>query len=415
MLWLLLFSYFYNLPVMSYSIKGDNELRIYDFLGIYFLYQYVNHYKAVSIEISKIIFLRRFQYFLVYCSVAIIITLATAILKNRLINFVQSFLYLYHMWVFFLGAVFFYSYLKSSNQYYKVLKFIMILVIVEGVIIILQNLGLIPFLWSDAYRLSYHGFLSGTLGPNKIVIGMTMLISTIFLIGINNEKRIKKNKILLYAAISVAILSILLSGSRTTYVGLILFLLYFSLTKPGQFSIFLIFGGFLFGILLLSSSGILGRISDVFHDRVTYAIEGPEDVEYYANDKDVYDELSAGRVQLHWKYVDYLLSHPWVIPFGRGFINRMGVGNSAHNMYLSLISEVGVFGLMLFIRWLLSYMVIMKRKMPGLQLALNGLIISMMVTLYFGEHLYVYRPLFAILGYFMMICVMLTVPLKNRN
>ena len=400
---------------MNYSIKGDNELRIYDFLGVYFFYQYVNHYKAVSIEISKVIYFRRFQYFLVYCSVAILLTLGTAILKDRLINFVQAFLYLYHMWVFFLGAVFLYSYLKTGERYYKVLRFIMILVILEGAIILLQNLDVIPFLWSEAYLLGYGGFLSGTLGPNKIVLGMTMLISVIFLIGINNEKRIEKNKILIYVAIGVAILSILLSGSRTTYVGIIFFLLYFSLTKPGQFSLFLIFGGLLFGILLLSGSGIMDRISETLEDRVTYAIDGPEDVKNYDDDKGIYDELSSGRVRLHWKYVEYLSTHPWVIPFGRGFINRMGVGPSAHNMYLSLISEVGVFGLILFVRWLLSFMIIMKRKMPGLQLALNGLIISMMVTLYFGEHLYVYRPLFAILGYFMMICVMLTVPLKNKN
>ena len=400
---------------MSYSIKGDNELRIYDFLGIYFLYQYVNHYKAVSIEISKVIFFRRFHYFLVYCSVAILLTLGTAILKDRLVSFVQAFLYLYHMWVFFLGAVFLYSYLKVSERYYKILRFVMILVILEGVLIVLQNLGLIPFLWSENYKIGYSGFLSGTLGPNKIVLGMTMLTSIIFLIGINNEKRIKKDKILMYVAISVAILSILLSGSRTTYVGLIFFLLYFSLTKPGQFSIFLIFGGFLFSLLLLSGSGILERITAVFEDRIIYAIDGPEDVKNYDDEKGVYDELSSGRVQLHLKYLQYLSTHPWVIPFGRGFINRMGVGPSAHNMYLSLISEVGVFGLILFVRWLLSFMIIMKRKMPGLQLALNGLIISMMVTLYFGEHLYVYRPLFAILGYFMMICVMLTVPLKNTN
>src|SRR5690554_3414718 len=108
LLWLLLFSYFYNLPVISYSIKGDNELRLYDFLGVFIFYQYFNHYRVISTEISKVIFFRRFQYFLWYCSFSILLTLVFSILKNRFIWFVQSFLYLYHMWVFFLGSVFFY-------------------------------------------------------------------------------------------------------------------------------------------------------------------------------------------------------------------------------------------------------------------------------------------------------------------
>lgn len=30
----LLVSFFYNLPVMNYSVTGDNELRLFDFVGV---------------------------------------------------------------------------------------------------------------------------------------------------------------------------------------------------------------------------------------------------------------------------------------------------------------------------------------------------------------------------------------------
>ncbi len=319
------------------------------------------------------------------------------------------------MWVFFLGAVFLYYYLNSAKRFHSFLSFILLLVIIEGLIVILQNIGLVPFLWSEVYRISYHGFLSGTFGPNKIVLGMTMLISFIFLIGINSEKQIKKNKLLLYSAITIAALCILFSGSRTTYLGLIFFLLYFFFTKTGHFMVFGIIGGVLFVILIVSSPMIMDRISATLENRVTYAIDGPEDISSYEDFTGVYDELGAGRSELHVMYVKYLLNKPLVIPFGRGFNNRLGIGSSAHNMYLSLINEVGIVGLILFLRWLISFMVIIKQKMPGLQLALNGLIIALLVTLYFGEHLYVYRPLFGILGFFMMICVLLTAPLRKST
>ncbi|MBB6680304.1 O-antigen ligase family protein [Aequorivita sp. 609] len=319
------------------------------------------------------------------------------------------------MWVFFLGAVFFYYYLNTRKRYNNILKIIVILVLLEGVLIVLQNLGIIPFLWSDVYWKSYHGFLSGTFGPNKIVLGMTMLITFIFLIGVNSEKNLNKNRLLLYSTIVLTALCVLLSGSRTTYVGALFFLLYFFLTKTGHFIIFAVIGSLFFSIIIVSNPSLTDRITATLENRVTYAIDGPDDIKSLKDFTGVYDELGAGRNQLHLKYVNYLIREPWVIPFGRGFNNRLGVGPSAHNMYLSLISEVGIVGLILFLRWIFSFLVLVKRRMPGLQLALNGLIISMLVTLYFGEHLYVYRPLFGILGFFMMICVMLTVPLRKRT
>ena len=278
------------------------------------------------------------------------------------------------MWIFFLGAVFLYFYLNTAKRYRYFLQIITILIIAEAVLVILQNIGIIPFLWSDDYRKSYHGFLSGTFGPNKVVLGISMLISFIFLIGINNEKRIKSKKVLTFAAIALAAICILLSGSRTSYVGAIFFMLYFFLTKTGHFVLFGILGTLLFAILVLSSPMIVDRISATLEDRVTYAIDGPEDITSYEDFTGVYDELGAGRAELHMKYVEYLLNNPLVIPFGRGFNNRLGVGASAHNMYLSLINEVGLVGLILFLRWMLSFMVIVKRKMPGLRLALNGMI-----------------------------------------
>jgi hypothetical protein len=145
------------------------------------------------------------------------------------------------MWVFFLGSVFFYFYLKNTKRYKNTLVIIMILVIIAGLIIVLQNMGVIPFLWSEAYRLAYLGFLSGTFGPNKIVLGMTMFISFVFLVGINTENKIQKSKILMYVAIGVSLLCIILSGSRTTYVGVIFFLLYFFFTKTGRFIFFAIY------------------------------------------------------------------------------------------------------------------------------------------------------------------------------
>ena len=407
-------SYFYNLPVIKYAVKGDNEFRIYDVLGVFIVFYYIKYFKIINAEIKKIIFFRRFQYFIIYCSVSIIFTLLFSIFyRDRFIWFIQSFLYLYHMWVFYLGAVFFYLYIINIETYKKIITYILILIIVSSFIVILQHMGIIPFLFSKVYEIGYHGFLSGTFGPNKIVLGMTMLISFTFIIGLFYESRLKISRLLLIIALFGSSIAILLSGSRTTYVGIIVFLVYFFIRKTGKFINLGILGGVMFVFLLTVNPQIFEKINYIINNRIVNRIEGPDDIDSVEDMTGVYEDLGAGRSDLHLMYVNHLLNRPYIIPFGIGFNNRLLIGSSAHNMYLSLINEVGIFGLILFIRWMLSFLIIKKRKLPYLQLALNGLVLSMLVTLYFGEHLYVYRPLFGILGYFMIICVLLLVPLRK--
>lgn len=413
MLLLLPVSYFYNLSVLNYSIKGDNELRLYDLLGLVLFFFFIKHYKAVSTVIMKIIFFRRFWYFVMYCSVSILLTLVVALSKNKLTWFLQSFLYLYHMWVFFLGAVFVFFYLHNQTRYRNYIMLVAGLVILEGVIVILQNLGLIPFLWNERYRIGYAGFLSGTLGPNKIVLGMMMLLSFILFVGILYQKGLKVPRFTVYGGLAIAVIAILLSGSRTSYLGAVIFLGYFFMTRTGKFINFGIIVGMALGVLVLVNPSLIDRIDQVISGRITEQITRPEELNSLEGLSGVYVDLGAGRSELHSRYVRYLFANPYVFPVGIGFNNRLVLRFSAHNMYLSLVKELGIIGLILFIRWLLAYLVIVKKKKPQLQMALNGLVLAMFVTLYFGEHLYIYRPLFGILGYFMLVCVLFLAPYKK--
>ena len=414
-LWLLVFSYFYNLPVMNYSIKGDNELRLYDFLGVILLLRYFQYFKYINLGIDKVVFLRRFRDFALYCTVSILITFFIFLAKDRFLRFLQSFLYLYHLWVFYLGSVFLYFYLSTPKKYSQILTFITLLILAEGLLVIAQNIDVIPFLWSDEYYKAYNGFLSGALGPNKIVLGMTMLISAILLLGILYEKRIKVPKYLVYAALTTTFISILLSGSRTTYVGICVFLIYFLIKRTTRFVQFGIMGGVFIIAVFAFNPMILSRVNDTIQGRIIDNIDDPDDIKTYEDFTGLYEDLGEGRDKLQLHYINMLMSKPWLFPVGQGFNNRSGIGNSAHNIYLTLIAELGLIGLFFFLRWLFSYLVIKKGKSPNLQMAVNGIVFAMLVTLLFGEHLYIYRPLFGILGYFMVACVLLLAPLRNTS
>jgi hypothetical protein len=322
------------------------------------------------------------------------------------------------MWVFFLGSVFIHYYLTNNRVFRNFIIFFLVIISVSSVIVLLQNLSIIPFLWSNEYKFAYAGFLSGTFGPNKIVLGISMLISLCFIVGLMYTKRFRIPKLLLYIPLASCSIALLLSGSRTSYVGLGVFLLYFLFTYTSKFIFFSIAAFAVSVVIFISSPQIVSEITDVINNRITDKITKPEDV---GDENSIYDpeklfnDLGSGRDKLHAGYVNFLLSNPEIIPFGQGFNNRSGAGNSAHNMYLSVIGELGLVGLYFYFSWLFSYFKISKNRQPGLQLAVNGLVIAMIVTLYFGEHLYVYRPLFGLLGLFMATFVVLLYPLRKNN
>ncbi|MDO4728788.1 MAG: O-antigen ligase family protein [Bacteroidota bacterium] len=285
----------------------------------------------------------------------------------------------------------------------KGIKFIIYLSIVSCFIVILQNLGSIDFLWNDVYREAYHSFLSGTLGPNKIVLGMTSLFSFSLCLGNLISNKYKINRILLIIGILLNLYIIILSGSRTTYIGLIVLLLYFALRSPIYFIVMSTIISFLLTFLLSFSPDLSESLENTLNSRIFNKTDTFEDND--SNVGDLYSDLGSGRDQLTIGNALYILDNPQIIPFGAGFMNRFNKapGLSAHNMYLQIIKETGLVGFFLYFGWLISYLLIDFKNNTGYSLALKGLVYAMLVTLFFGEHLYIYRPLFGLLGLFLII------------
>jgi hypothetical protein len=270
--------------------------------------------------------------------------------------------------------------------------------------VILQNFDIIPFLWGDVYKSAYLGFLSGTLGPNKIVLGMTSLLVFALSIGAYMEKRISVNKVIVIISILLNLYIILISGSRTTYVGLLVFLTYFAIFKTSKFIVLgVVFVSLVIAVILIDST-IYDKVETVVSGRVINKVKNKDDL---SSNKvgDLYEDLGSGRDQLTKSNALFILENPAIIPFGSGFNNWIigGGGKSAHNMYLQVIKELGLVGFVLYFGWLINYLLIDFKKYQGFSVALKGLVISMLVTLFFGEQLYIYRPLFGLLGLFLFV------------
>lgn len=398
-----MFSYFYNLPVIKYSIKGDNEFRLYDVLGVFILYSYYKNYPIVNLVIRKAFFFNILRKFMLWACFTMLISLFFHILQDKLSTFLQTILYMYHFWVFYLTAVFFYMFSLDKGILKTGIYLILSFSIASCLVIILQNLGMVDFLWGESYRKGYLGFLSGTLGPNKVVTGLTSLFVLSLCLGLILEKHIKINKIVVYLTVVLNLYVIIISGSRTTYVALAIIFLFFALRSPIRFILSSTVIGLIFLFALSKNPNLQKVIDDTLEKRIFSKTQVFEEEE--AELTDAYEDLGSGREDLTKKNFIYILDNPLIVPFGTGFVNHLNKdnGKSAHNMYLQSIRETGLVGFFLYFGWLFSYLFVPFDKFRGFSIALQGLVFAMIVTLFFGEHLYIYRPLFGLLGLFLII------------
>ena len=396
-------SYFYNLPVIKYSISGDNEFRLYDVLGIIIIYNYYKNYPLTNAIIKKTAVFNNLRKFIIWASITMIFTFVFYVIADKLVSFLQVVLYMYHFWVFYLTAVFLYIYSLEKSILKYGIYVILIFSSISCLIILLQNLDYIDFLWNDEYKKSYNGFLSGTLGPNKIVTGMTSLFVLCLCLGLLLEKNYKINSIFVFAVLMLNIYIIIVSGSRTTYVGLFIVALFFTFKSPIRFLTYSALMFLIFMFTFSKNSDLQKKLDDTIQKRIFNKTNAFDD-----NDTDIidaYSDLGSGRDKLSKNNLIYLLENPETIPFGVGFVNHLNskFGKSAHNMYLQSIRETGLIGFFLYFGWLISFLFIKFDQFKGFSVALQGLVYAMLVTLFFGEHLYIFRPLFGLLGLFLIV------------
>ena len=410
---LMVVSYFYNLPVLKYSVQGDNEFRLFDIAGLVILYIIYINKPIVLFFIRSKTYLKTMNNFVMWCAVTLIFTLLFSVFMGRPLWFIKSLLYYYHMLAFFYTGVLMAMYLRDKKRYKLVAHLVLIFTILESVLVFMQHYGYVPFLWNSVYEEAYGGFLSGTLGPNKICLGMTMFISLVYAIGLFMQSQIKVNKILIIVAMLMSLAIIGISGSRTTYLALLIFLCYLFIMKTRKFIALSMLLSLAVIVAFFFNLELIDTIVTTIENRVINKVSNPEAFNPASANVDVeqlYQDLGAGRDRIVLMYLDYIARNPYVIPFGIGVNNRLLIGSSAHNIYLSLINEVGLVGLFLYLKWLTSFLYLKFGKMSSLKMVLNGLVFAMLVTLYFGEHLYLYRSVFTILGYFILITILLIVP-----
>ncbi len=409
--------YWCNLPIIKTGIFGGyNEFRIYDVtfsLLIFNLLVNENEWRKMAQCLKSDSVLKPLFRFSLWASLMTVPTIITTVILSKLTFIGMTIIFLYHLWGFLLFGGFISVYFRGRG-YQKLLRWFLILSTSHLCIYYGQVSGVIGNLWPEVYQAAYgEDSMSGTVGPNRITPGMMTLlglVASVFVLLKPIQGRLVRS--LAGMNVLLAFPAIIMIGSRTTFAALLIFII-----------TFVFFHNIKLVPLLLVLVPFLGfgyrhLLGDDYKQRMERNIE-------YNNAKlsrggdisdlgvvDGFENLGNGRAGILKNYVPYLASHPYIIPFGSGFNNRLFASKSgaasAHNIYLSLINEVGVVGLFLYFQWLVSYLKI-GRRFKRVKAARSTVpimvscVVAMLFSMFAGEHIYVYRPLFAIMGTFILV------------
>jgi len=417
-------SYWYCLPLIRQRLVGYSEFRLYDVLLALLILILITRYRAV---------LKRFfqqdapgKWLLKFCIWASITYFVTVIwsLSHRNTTWVMvSAIYLFHLWGFVMAYAGFRIFVRSQRQCLRLLDLFLLLGAIQALIICLQSVGVVPRLWGELYDVYGTKTFSGTLGPNRVMPGMCMVLLLAVAAGYwRNLRAVGAGRLgLALVSAGIGLLALGVTGSRTAWVVFATFcLLSFVIARRRQ-------GGILaLGVVVMVLLAVAGpdsikqRFQDMYRWKLTDKLAQTEDTSLTTQIRAV----DAGRVDIWKRGASGLLSNPWLIPFGAGFNNRYALnqGDSPHNMYLTLVTELGLLGLYLYLGWLHALWVesrsriafgaqaVRLSKKVFLPVDMKALLGAVAFGLVAGELLYIYRPTFSLLGMFLFVCAVLNHP-----
>ncbi|HEX7079610.1 MAG TPA: O-antigen ligase family protein [Gammaproteobacteria bacterium] len=196
------------------------------------------------------------------------------------------------------------------------------------------------------YLLNMEGAGLGTVGYNHAYpAAVVLILSALWLQLLPRGRR----PLLRALVLSLGLVAVFLTGSRAGFAG---FLLFFAAVAAAERSIRTLFGIVALGLLLALAVAALEVPIEETMQRQAAVFEAPS------------AEALAGR-DVIWQHRLQFLNDDkvrWLI--GTGFGSAMATGSDAHMLYLHIVVEMGVLGLLAFIVFYASILHALWRRLP---------------------------------------------------
>ncbi|HLO13694.1 MAG TPA: O-antigen ligase family protein [Anaerolineales bacterium] len=346
-LWLavLITSYFYALPLGRFSFVGvATDFRIYDFVFIAFIFFVGLRYGKRVKELYKDH--KDFHYWTVVLLIVVWFSLIITFLvgKHDTTIFAAA-LRAFRFTAYLLVSSFIVAIANTPRRQQFLLRVLYLNIFIQAALAFAQGLGRLPNFWPTYWLIGYGDYPVGTLSPHHLQIAVVMMLGIGLALSFSrmSTNLIGKGIHVSLAALMVAV--ILFSGTRTVWFSLpVIALAYLLIHRVRGLFVIVFFAGCVAVTLWLGRNYIHDPAQLQVETRLTNPLElrGVRGIFY--DRLAIYDN----------DFVQRIAAHPWVLIVGSGFQNVsyfLGA-TGAHNNYLQAWFELGLIGLLIYLRFL---------------------------------------------------------------
>lgn len=223
---------------------------------------------------------------------------------------------------------------------------------------VIQTSALVAHLPSDFGTAGQWAFLAhgqmqdvGTIGYNHAYVALQLIMLT----ALGSNLKSRQGSVMDVACLMMCVAGVFLSGSRAGMVAVLFYTVAFFARKPESFLTAVTLIGLLalVGVGVVSGSGIdVGQAMDR-----QSTLSHPFDRENLSGREDIWQES-----------VDFINTNPvrWIVGAGPGSVGDQRI-NNAHMLYLHLVMETGVLGLIAFLYGMFRITSLLRRYERGIQ------------------------------------------------
>ena len=405
-LWLagLITAYFYCLPLGRYSVGGiASDFRIYDFVLLFFLIAFgtsrLRRIKALNADRRSF---HRWVYFLLLLVwLSLIMTFAIGGMSKVLPAVLRS----YRFSGYLLIAAFIVAIADTPHRWRFLLAVFYANICFQAILACAQGFGYAPHLWPDYWQDNYWKLSGeipvGTLSPHHKHIGIVMMLGVAITATYFRATPRIAFRALLMVLLCAMLVSVILAGIRTAWLGLAVFVIAYVYIHRGR----------AIPLLAVVTFGLALAISYA-PESVTKPLESEIDERFTDRIERLgFEGVAKDRLVIYNDIPTVISDRPQLLLTGAGFQNVSSImgATGAHNNYLQALLELGILGFLVFLRFLYA---ILKRMMLIARTAKNrfeetlardvwAIFIGLMATMMVGETLWGQYSMFTLSGQIM--------------
>jgi len=331
---------FYVVPLGRVESFGT-DYRLFDFaFGVFFILIGISEWpKIIKIfkERKKVFWWASILILLVWAS--LIVTFITGGAPKAFPAIIRSIRFTAH---FFTGACVV-ALVDSPSKYRRILNVFYINILIQAGLAIAQKLGWLGTFWPSYYVSSYGELPVGTLSAHHKHIGIVMLLGIGICLTFIKVKKDIFSKFIAIFSMGLMVAASIFALSRTGWLGLAgMALGYFYIYRRQSIgTALIIIIGLLLSLLILQWVGI---------DLLTLAKEDLDLVVFDRYERFGIEGITGDRMQVYDNFPDAIAAAPWILITGTGFQNIITYirAAGAHNNYIQVLFELGVFGFIVY-------------------------------------------------------------------